>query len=58
MSINTFPSYARVCLAGQGRLFYMDGRNAPRVSIELASESVDGLTCAWIPAPGTLILTN
>jgi hypothetical protein len=58
MSINTFPDYARVCLAGQGRLFYMDGRNAPRVSIELATETEGSLTCGWIPAPGTLILTN
>ncbi|MDX2077622.1 MAG: hypothetical protein SFZ02_14430 [bacterium] len=55
---NTFPDYARVCLAGQGRLFYMDSRNAPRVSIELASETDGNLTCGWIPAPGTLILTN
>ncbi len=58
MSINTFPDYARVCLAGQGRLFYMDGRNAPRVSVEMPTETVDGLTCGWIPAPGTVILTN
>jgi hypothetical protein len=58
MSVNTFPDYARVCLAGTGRLFYMDARQAPRISIELASEIVDGLTCGWIPAPGTLILTN
>jgi hypothetical protein len=57
-SVNTFPDDARVCLEGEGRLFYMDGRNAPRFSVELASESVDGLTCGWIPAPGTLILTN
>jgi hypothetical protein len=57
-SINTFPNYARICLMGEGRLFYMDGRNAPRVSIELASSVVDGMTCGWIPAPGTLILTN
>ena len=58
MTVNTFPDYARVCLAGSGRLFYMDGRNAPRVSVELATEAVDNLTCGWIPAPGTLILTN
>jgi predicted outer membrane repeat protein len=58
MSVNTFPAYAQVCLAGQGRLFYMDGRNAPRVSVEMPTESVGGLTCAWIPAPGTLILTE
>ncbi|MCL4254402.1 MAG: hypothetical protein KJ043_11570 [Anaerolineae bacterium] len=57
-SLTEFPNYARVCLSGQGRLFYMDSRNAPRVSIELQSENVDGLTCGWIPAPGTLILTN
>jgi hypothetical protein len=55
---NTFPDYARVCLVGQGRLFYMDGRNAPRYSVEMPTEQVDGLTCAWIPAPGTVILTN
>lgn len=58
MSINTFPDYVRVCLAGQGRLFYMDARNAPRIVIELDTENVDGATCGWIPAPGTLILTN
>ncbi|MCL4253408.1 MAG: hypothetical protein KJ043_06480 [Anaerolineae bacterium] len=57
-SVNSFPNYARVCLAGAGRLFYMDSRNAPRISIELGAENVDGLTCGWIPAPGTLILTN
>jgi predicted outer membrane repeat protein len=55
---NTFPDYARICLAGQGRLFYMDSRNAPRVSVEMPTEQIDGLTCAWIPAPGTVILTN
>jgi len=55
---NTFPNYARVCLAGQGRLFYMDGRNAPRVVVELATETEGSLTCGWIPAPGTFILTN
>jgi predicted outer membrane repeat protein len=57
-SQNTFPNYAQICLAGQGRLFYMDSRNAPRVSIELATEILGGATCGWIPAPGTLILTN
>lgn len=56
MSINTFPSYARVCLAGSGRLLYMDGRNAPRFSIELGTERLGNSTCGWIPAPGTLIL--
>jgi len=58
MSVNTFPSYARVCLSGSGRLFYLDARQAPRLSVELATEAVDGLTCGWIPAPGTLILTH
>ena len=57
-TINTFPDYARICLAGEGRLFYMDARQAPRVSVELANETEGSLTCGWIPAPGTLILTN
>ncbi|MDX2077136.1 MAG: hypothetical protein SFZ02_11940 [bacterium] len=57
-TVNTFPDYARICLSGEGRFFYMDGRNAPRVSVEMPSEIVDGMTCAWIPAPGTVILTN
>ena len=57
-TINTFPNYTQICLAGSGRLFYMDARNAPYMSIELASESIGGATCGWIPAPGTLILTN
>jgi predicted outer membrane repeat protein len=57
-TVNTFPTYQQICLAGEGRFFYMDGRNAPRYSVEMASEIVDGMTCAWIPAPGTVILTN
>jgi len=57
-TINTFPDYARICLQGSGRYFYMDGRNAPRYAVEMPTESVDGMTCAWIPAPGTVILTN
>ncbi|HRF99105.1 MAG TPA: hypothetical protein PLZ51_28030, partial [Aggregatilineales bacterium] len=56
--VTTFPDYTRVCLSGSGRLFYMDSRNAPRVSIELATEQLDNMTCGWIPAPGTVILTN
>lgn len=58
ISLNTFPDYARVCLAGSGRLFYMDARQAPRIAIEMPTEVLDTMTCAWIPAPGTLILTN
>jgi predicted outer membrane repeat protein len=57
-SILEFPDYGRVCLRGNGRLFYMDARNMPRYSIEMPAERVDGMMCAWIPAPGTLILTN
>jgi|GEM_PF-1446957 len=57
-SIQEFPDYGQVCLRGSGRLFYMDARNMPRYSVEMPTERVDGMTCAWIPAPGTLILTN
>ncbi|MCU0481649.1 MAG: hypothetical protein MUE54_10620 [Anaerolineae bacterium] len=57
-SITTFPNYTQVCLAGQGRLFYLDARTSPRVQTELATEIVDGFTCGWIPAVGTVILTN
>lgn len=57
-SISIFPDYARICLAGGGRLFYLDARNAPRYPIEMPTESLDGSTCVWIPAPGTLVLTR
>lgn len=57
-SVTTFPDYTRICLNGAGRLFYMDSRNAPRGIIELTTEAEGNLTCGWIPAPGTLILTN
>jgi hypothetical protein len=57
-SIVEFPDYGRVCLRGDGRMFYMDARNAPRYPIEMPTEEYDGMTCAWIPAAGTLILTN
>lgn len=57
-SIVEFPDYGRICLRGDGRMFYMDARNAPRYPIEMPTEEYDGMTCAWIPAAGTLILTN
>ena len=57
-SITEFSNYTQVCLAGQGRLFYLDARTAPRVQVELQTENVDGFTCGWIPAVGTLVLTN
>jgi hypothetical protein len=57
-SITTFPNYTQICVAGQGRLFYLDARTSPRVQTELSTESVDGFTCGWIPAVGTLVLTN
>lgn len=56
--INTFPDYARICLEGKGRYFFLDGRNAPRIAVEMPSEVVDYLTCAWVPAPGTAVLVN
>lgn len=57
-SIVEFPDYGQICLRGNGRMFYMDARNAPRYPIEMPTQRVDAMTCAWIPAPGTLILTN
>lgn len=39
-------------------MFYMHSRQAPRIPLELPTETQGNLTCAWIPAPGTLILTN
>lgn len=57
-SITTFPNYTQVCLAGQGRLFYLDARTSPRTQTELTTETLDGMTCGWIPAVGTLVLTQ
>ncbi|HRF94993.1 MAG TPA: hypothetical protein PLZ51_07360, partial [Aggregatilineales bacterium] len=57
-TMNTFDTYSQICLEGTGRFFYMDGRNMPRHSVEMPSEQQNGMTCAWIPAPGTVILTN
>ena len=57
-SITSFPNYTQICLGGQGRLFYLDARTSPRTQVELATESVDGMTCGWIPAVGTVVLTQ
>ena len=57
-SITDFGGYSRICLAGEGRLFYLDARTSPRAQVELATESLDGMTCGWIPAAGTLVLTK
>lgn len=53
-----FPHYARVCLAGTGRYFYLDARTSPRAITEMPTEQHNGMTCAWIPATGTVILTE
>ena len=57
-SITDFGGYSQICLAGEGRLFYLDARTSPRTQVELATESVDGFTCGWIPAAGTIVLTQ
>ena len=57
-SITSFPNYTRVCLGGLGRLFYLDARTSPRSMTELTTETLDGMTCGWIPAVGTLVLTQ
>jgi hypothetical protein len=57
-SITDFGGYSRVCLNGTGRLFYLDARQSPRGVVELATENIGGTTCGWIPAAGTLVLTN
>lgn len=57
-AVNEFAGYQQICLGGTGRLFYMDSRQSPRSLMELATESINGMTCGWIPAPGTLILTK
>lgn len=57
-SVNEFAGYQQICLAGSGRLFFMDSRQAPRVLVELDVDNVNGFACGWIPAPGTLVLTK
>jgi len=57
-SVREFPDYTRICLSGAGRMFFMDNRDTPRVAIEMATEQTDTMTCVWIPAPGTIVLTN
>ncbi|MFN8374644.1 MAG: right-handed parallel beta-helix repeat-containing protein [Anaerolineae bacterium] len=50
--------YRQVCLLGTGRFLYADGRNALRTWAELTSETVNGYSCAWIAAPGTIALVE
>ncbi|HRF99252.1 MAG TPA: hypothetical protein PLZ51_28765, partial [Aggregatilineales bacterium] len=38
-SLTDFGGYQQVCLAGQGRLFYLDARTSPRIQTELATEN-------------------
>ncbi len=57
-ALNEFPNsdYQYVCLAGDGRYIYLDGRQTPRNILEMDAVSDNGYTCAWIPAPGTVVL--
>jgi hypothetical protein len=57
-TVNDFlnSDYEYVCIAGRGRYIYLDGRNTPRHIFEMDSTHDHGYTCAWIPAPGTVVL--
>jgi hypothetical protein len=57
-AITDFGGYQQVCLSGTGRLFYLDARTSPRTMTELITETSEGMTCGWIPATGTLVLTR
>jgi hypothetical protein len=58
ISQRTFPSPAQICLAGTGRVIYLDNNGAPRVAVELPSQHIDEFTCASIPNPGTVVLIS
>jgi hypothetical protein len=55
-----FPNdaYQQICLFGEGRFLYADGRNVPRTYAELETTFENGCTCAWIAAPGTVALVE
>ncbi|MFN8528294.1 MAG: Ig-like domain-containing protein [Anaerolineae bacterium] len=54
----TMTEGVRVCFNGVGSLWFMDAHGTPRTPILLASTVEGGMTCGWIFAPGTLVLTN
>jgi hypothetical protein len=56
-----FPNdeYQMICLQGEGLMFFMDARTSPRAVSQLTPTSEEnGYTCGWIPAAGTVILTE
>ena len=45
-----------VCFPQAGRLFFLDARFSPRAMALLTSTVVDGMTCAAIDTPGSIVL--
>jgi|GEM_PF-5826350 len=53
-----FSGDVEVCLIGSGSLIFMDAAGAPRVPVAIASFSRNGMTCAVISTPGSVILVG
>ena len=45
-----------VCFPQPGRLLFLDARTMPRAIMPLESTVIDGMTCASIASPGSLVL--
>ena len=56
--LSVFSAGAKVCLLGNGNLFYLDATQSPRTPQLLASKRESGYTCAFIANAGTLALTK
>ncbi len=57
-STASFNNRIKVCLLGNGAIFYRDGTGQPRQTVELPTFLEGNFTCAFIPNGGTFILVQ
>ncbi len=57
-SVRTFNSPVRICLPGQGGIYFLDANAMPRTPQAIPTSFENGFTCGSIPNAGTVVLVN
>lgn len=56
--VTTFNTAVRVCLPGNGGIYFLDANQSPRQPQALPVSAENGYSCASIPNAGTVVLVN
>jgi len=54
----TFNHSVKICIRGEGAVYYRDATGVPRVTVPLPTFRSGAYTCVYIPNAGTVVLTQ